>query len=186
MSNKKFIWRNQWVYYESNIFRINRKTMNAKFVMNQNTSNFKNNPSDMSQDMLYINGELDSGMGMQRDSSNYYNQRQNHHQPNHYQNNHQNQQSHYRQPSASKQQHDYQNHVAVSRANFNRMGHALENLEPIKDELRKKPFTVPVVKVELPIETPLVEQSNVKTGHSQMRYIDWSRLEYYLIYVLEN
>ncbi len=44
--------------------------MNAKFMMNNNTT-FKTNQSDMSQDMLVLNGELNSGME-NKDSSNFY------------------------------------------------------------------------------------------------------------------
>jgi hypothetical protein len=122
--------------------------MNAKFVMNNNQT-YKSNPSDQSQDMLHINGELNSGM--QQDSSVYYNRKQGNSLQQSYQPNH-----HQRVNSGYGQRQEYQQNVAISNANFNRAGYALENLEAVKDELRKKPFTVPIVRIDLGIENNLV------------------------------
>jgi hypothetical protein len=58
-----------------------------------------------------------------------------------------------------------------SRAAFNRFGHVIENLEPVNDEMRKKPFTVPTVTVSITVDNPM-DNSTVKTRQSQISYVD--------------
>ncbi len=58
-----------------------------------------------------------------------------------------------------------------SRAAFNRFGHVIENLEPVNDEMRKKPFTVPTVTVSIAVENSM-DNSTLKTRQSQVSYIE--------------
>jgi hypothetical protein len=101
--------------------------------------------------MLQLHGDLNSGMD--RDNSGF--QKPQYKQPNHY------------------KQYEPTNQVSYSRVPNNqmasRLGSVLDGLEPVKDEFRKKPFTVPTVNVKLTCENVNMEVSNIKT---QVNYVD--------------
>ena len=119
--------------------------MKARFVMNN--SNDKKNTSEISQDMLILNGELKSGMEKEN-SSYYYNKNSDHH----------------RSPQHNTPQ-------GYNRQSYGRMSNGLDNLEPVNDEMRKRPFTVPIVRVEINCENPM-DNSTLKTKQSRVSYTD--------------
>ena len=133
--------------------------MKARFVMNQ--PNGRNpNGSEISQDMLQLNGELNSGMSKESGGSSYY-----HPGNSGYAGNRTNQTNQYNQGRSMSPANGQQTY---SRQSLNRYsGHALDGLEPINDEMRKRPFTIPVVRVEINCENPM-ESSNIKPRQSHV------------------
>ena len=104
--------------------------------MMNNSNNRSNHGSEISQDMLMLNGELNSGM--EKENSSFYHHHKNsgqEYRPNNQNRNQPSQAQKYQQP-------------AYTRQSYNRYSNpVLENLEPVNDEMRKRPFTIPVVKV---------------------------------------
>lgn len=52
------------------------------------------------------------------------------------------------------------------------MYNPIDGLEPVNDEMRKRPFTVPVVRVEIATEDNRFENGTNKTKQSQVAYMD--------------
>mgnify|MGYP003690984559 CR=1 FL=1 len=122
--------------------------------MRANNYSNQSNYHEASQDMLQLHGDLNSGMSKDMSGA-----KPQHKQPGHYKQ---------YEPTGQMQYSRIPNQYA------SRLGGILDGLEPVKDELRKKPFTVPMVNVKLPSENQM-EASNIRTmeaSNVRMAYVD--------------